>query len=439
MLSLAVAAGCGVVPNAPVDEPPESDTPDGGADTRQVHIGAVAPAVAVHVGTRVHRTPRLVGDRLYFLADLSDGSGGLFVAARVGDGFGAAVQVPTEGWPAALRSIAVSADEREIIVEAIASDGETDLFRAVRGRIDEGFGPAVPLTVSMAGTADYHPALLGDELFFMSARGGAGRLYRAVRPRPGAEFADAELVTIDGASAQMSHPWLAADGHTLYYSRDGEGGTTAIYRAVRGDLPAAFAGQEELEALTVAGAQTTAASLGEDVVVFESNRPWSPAALGIWQAKVCRGAACPPPTAVACAGSVPPGQDGRCYTLVRGPLAWAQAEAACAQEGMHLASIHSDAERQWLLTMATGIERLWIGGNDIARECNRTIAGCRFAWTTGEPFLYAPWFDDVNPDDVSASEDCVELVTAAYMRETPFMPGLNDVDCGQAKPFLCER
>ena len=436
-LSMVVAMACGKVPGAAGEVEVDGRAPDGGADTRAIDLGPAEPIVGVHVGAQAHRTPRLVGQRLYFLADVAGGTG-LFVAPVVDGGFGAPMPVATAGWEGRVpRSFALSADEREIIVEAMDDDDqEYDLYRAVRD--GDGFGPLARLAVSAPGAYDSFPALLGDELFFQSTRGGGRRLYRAIRA-PGGELDGAALITIDGAPSEGSHPWMAPDGHTLFYSKGLPGGASAVYRAVRDGDPSSFTGETELEALTAAGALTTAVSFSEDRVVFESNRPWSPSSLSLWQARVCRGAECPTPAPVPCDGGRVSDQRG-CTVLVPEAKPWAEARAACEARGMRLASVHSRAELDWLLSIDQDVPRIWIGGNDMASECNKAVPGCRFEWVGGEPFLYAPWFDTVNPDDSNGGEDCLELVTDAFVREAPpFTPGLNDVGCTQAKPFLCER
>jgi hypothetical protein len=72
----------------------------------------------------------------------------------------------------------------------------------------------------------------------------------------------------------------------------------------------------------------------------------------------------------------------------------------------------------------------WIGANDITRECNLQVPGCRFVWDSGEPFLYEQWIP-MNPDDFNGNEDCVAIDGRVEDR-------MNDAPCLGTLPYVCE-
>lgn len=119
-----------------------------------------------------------------------------------------------------------------------------------------------------------------------------------------------------------------------------------------------------------------------------------------------------------------------CYRTVMSPvLAWAEARAHCASipPGFDLAVIATVPERDFVAPqVAMFASRLWLGATDAVRE------GV-FVWINGEPFIYR---DDVNPwqpgepSDSGDGEDCIELLPEGT---------LNDAECVQLRPMLCER
>lgn len=72
---------------------------------------------------------------------------------------------------------------------------------------------------------------------------------------------------------------------------------------------------------------------------------------------------------------------------------WSEAEIWCQSVGGHLASISSAEENAVIASMAaaSGMERIWIGGNDLENEGT-------FVWTDGKPFSYTN-FESVQPDN----------------------------------------
>ncbi len=109
--------------------------------------------------------------------------------------------------------------------------------------------------------------------------------------------------------------------------------------------------------------------------------------------------------------------NGQCYILGGGDFA--QAEQACMDNfcGGHLASIHSQAEDDFVSGLFTigG----FIGGTDSATEGE-------FVWTDGSPFDFENWLDG-EPNDLD-NEDCIQ-----------FGPdGWNDLKCSTDQNALCK-
>ena len=100
---------------------------------------------------------------------------------------------------------------------------------------------------------------------------------------------------------------------------------------------------------------------------------------------------------------------------------WAEAEAACAAEGGHLASIHSDEQMSAIAAaVPRGFGGLWIGLNDIEEEAG--CSGNNFRWADASAVDYTNWADgepndwgngQANCDAGSQDfdEDCVILVS----------------------------
>ena len=61
--------------------------------------------------------------------------------------------------------------------------------------------------------------------------------------------------------------------------------------------------------------------------------------------------------------------DGSCFMVSEERLAWTAAEGRCRMDGIHLATITSDAQQHAVMSLVeSASERLWIGYTDAARE-----------------------------------------------------------------------
>ena len=68
---------------------------------------------------------------------------------------------------------------------------------------------------------------------------------------------------------------------------------------------------------------------------------------------------------------------------------------------------------------------LWIGGNDVAMEG-------AYAWSNGEPWVFASWAEGV-PIDQGGYRDCVTLVASAGA-----LPAFDARMCAEERGYLCE-
>ena len=126
-----------------------------------------------------------------------------------------------------------------------------------------------------------------------------------------------------------------------------------------------------------------------------------------------------------------------------GGASFDDAEAACAQSGRRLASIHNSDQAQALqalLAQHTDIQAALIGLQDRGQfECG--MDGDCFAWSDGTPLDYTAWNpgepNDWGSGDGSnpAGEDCTAVSNPAFIPDSSQPPhdtgvGWNDVTCG---------
>lgn len=129
-------------------------------------------------------------------------------------------------------------------------------------------------------------------------------------------------------------------------------------------------------------------------------------------------------------------EDGRRYLFCAVASSHAAATVRCTTEQFRTARVDDQAENTYLRTTTTsaiGNVNVWLGGTDgpvenewrwhdgaqfwQGRSNGVAVGGLYENWDSGEP----------NDDD---GEDCVELRTSSLW---------NDLECGDARPFICER
>ncbi len=118
--------------------------------------------------------------------------------------------------------------------------------------------------------------------------------------------------------------------------------------------------------------------------------------------------------------------DGHSYLFQTSRLSWADAQAACAAYGYHLADVHDAAEEAWIWGVAEPLDSAahwWHGFNDEAAEGT-------FAWDGGSTSTFTDWRAG-EPNDYAGNEDC-----GAFADDGG--GAWNDRDCAQTAPYVCE-
>ena len=124
-----------------------------------------------------------------------------------------------------------------------------------------------------------------------------------------------------------------------------------------------------------------------------------------------------------------------CFEFNATPLPWAEAEAACGQQGGNLASILSTQEA--FIAQALCEEACWIGFTDATFEGHWTWSDGNLANFSGFPGAAPPW----NPGEPNGQR--YETTDAAYMYRSSnawvTAGRWDDDDMKHAKPYLCKR
>ncbi|XP_055750679.1 galactose-specific lectin nattectin-like [Salvelinus fontinalis] len=115
--------------------------------------------------------------------------------------------------------------------------------------------------------------------------------------------------------------------------------------------------------------------------------------------------------------------NGRCYKYVATRLDWADAESYCVTQGANLASVHSEAEHQFIKILIKMFDPAefytWIGLSDIVKEG-------RWMWTDGSKVDFTDWFKS-DPDGGKA-QNCVN---------TNYQTLWIDNECSEGYAFVC--
>jgi len=115
---------------------------------------------------------------------------------------------------------------------------------------------------------------------------------------------------------------------------------------------------------------------------------------------------------------------GPLFLLCHGPQRYGLARESCPRNGGELASIHSQAENDFVTQAAFARKqtRWFLGARDWPEEGE-------FVWQDGTPFDYSNWSEG-EPNDNAGAEDCVIF----GQRNSPQW---NDVYCGVYTAFVC--
>ena len=109
------------------------------------------------------------------------------------------------------------------------------------------------------------------------------------------------------------------------------------------------------------------------------------------------------------------------YSYNPNPLTWLEAEAACVQNGGHLAGIHTEADEERVLAAAgyNGTQGFWIGLTHDHHETRQFYLHLNFVWADGAPTqsdMYLNWATEAGApqlatqvDYVAVGADCVAV------------------------------
>jgi cysteine-rich repeat protein len=132
----------------------------------------------------------------------------------------------------------------------------------------------------------------------------------------------------------------------------------------------------------------------------------------------------PCPEGTSCSNEVPWRirlETNHAYLRIGTDASWIAARDDCTVRGGHLVTLTSLAEYNFVRAGLSA--RYWLGATD------STVEG-QFRWITGEPFgPFAP-FVEGQPDDTTASQNCV----ADYINQD----GWQDDPCSTPRDYVCE-
>jgi len=116
-----------------------------------------------------------------------------------------------------------------------------------------------------------------------------------------------------------------------------------------------------------------------------------------------------------------------CYLWNTEAKNWTDAEDFCQQAGGHLASaVHTNATNNFILeeTKRRGLNRLWLGGNDLEEEG-------AWKWTDCTPWEDTFWSSRWGEPNNLGGEDCLEI----WNRDWKW----NDWKCSVEQGFVCSK
>jgi len=122
---------------------------------------------------------------------------------------------------------------------------------------------------------------------------------------------------------------------------------------------------------------------------------------------------------------------GHCYLWGDEKKNWTAAEDFCREEGGHLATVNTNATKEFVLEglARKNLMRTWIGGNDIREEGVWKWTDCTpwedMFWAPGEPTNWTPF------------EDCLELGLKHPLQS--HNRKFNNQNCNAEMLFLCSK
>jgi len=110
-----------------------------------------------------------------------------------------------------------------------------------------------------------------------------------------------------------------------------------------------------------------------------------------------------------------------CYKLVETLKTWQEAENHCQTEGAHLASLHSEEEKDFVGGLTSHQWEHWLGGT---RKSGET-----WQWSDLTPFSYTNW-RPTEPNNSEGKENCIEFQGSNLQ--------WNDISCNFKARFVCK-
>uniref|UniRef100_A0A914DU24 C-type lectin domain-containing protein n=1 Tax=Acrobeloides nanus TaxID=290746 RepID=A0A914DU24_9BILA len=132
-----------------------------------------------------------------------------------------------------------------------------------------------------------------------------------------------------------------------------------------------------------------------------------------------------------------------CYKVLM-IMIYIPAEADCVSQGGHLASVHSQAEDDFLIALSksgfvypTGLNldtQVFVGGID----SNLMDGVCSYMWTDGTPFDYMN-FHPTEPNNCDG-EGCLEIMTDNHVDKTDIAGLWNNIACDLVmRAYICKK
>jgi len=137
-----------------------------------------------------------------------------------------------------------------------------------------------------------------------------------------------------------------------------------------------------------------------------------------------------------CVGACPEGweaNEAHCYLWGNEKKNWTAAEDFCRGEGGHLATVNTNATKEFVLEglARKNLNWTWIGGSDIENE------GV-WKWTDCTPWEAEFWAPG-QPDNTHNNQDCLTLVHNWYWNNGVLNRMWDDLGCIVEWEFLCSK
>ncbi|XP_051566428.1 ladderlectin-like [Myxocyprinus asiaticus] len=114
----------------------------------------------------------------------------------------------------------------------------------------------------------------------------------------------------------------------------------------------------------------------------------------------------------------------QCYRFFSQQVNWVTAEKNCLSLDANLASVHSKADNDFLLSLLSVSGRSWVGGSDGVQDG-------QWLWSDGTTFDYTNWCS-IEPNNNGGSENCLEINWTGNHC-------WNDITCSASMGYICAK